>query len=460
MPQIVSDRSHGVSSLTWLGSNRYLARRIGLPIRQFFHQEVAGGVLLLLATVIALLWVNSPWKDLYHDLFETHISLGIGDFHIYDASLEAWIHDGLMVIFFFVVGLEIKRELIVGELNSKAAAALPAIAAVGGMIVPALMYTAFNIGGDGLSGWAIPMSTDIAFAVGLLSLLGDRISHSLKVFLLSVAIVDDIGAILIIALFYTDDLSAGWLFTALVIVAVLAVLRSARVAYVPVYFAVGFALWIAILGSGVHATIAGVILGLFTPALPLVKGERANYKIVDEILDESMSASRARKVALKVRERVSMADRAYHLLHPWSSFLIVPVFALSSAGVSLVSVDAAMNSPVTYGIVCGLVAGKLLGIPLFAWLCIRGGLCRLPQGVTWSGVIGVSAVSGIGFTVSLFIAKLAFGSTSITAEAKIGILAASVLAAMLGIVILVLGHRDRDTTPDNRELTSDSQLTA
>lgn len=433
---------------TWLGRKSYLASKLGVPTRRFLHSEIAGGVVLFAATLIALVWANVFGDDSYHHLLEMRIRVGVEGFYTYDASLEEWVHDALMAIFFFVVGLEIKKELVVGELHSVKAAALPGIAAIGGMTVPALIYVAFNAGEPGVSGWAIPMATDIAFALGVVSLLGNRVSRSLKIFLLSLAIIDDIASILVIAAFYTDDLSGLWLLMTLLLVGVLAIMRFVRVWYMPMYIVVGLFLWMACLKSGVHPTIAGVVLGLFTPARPLIEARQENDWVVTKVLYANTNFVRMRKAIFEVRERLSMADRIHHILHPWSSFVILPLFALTSAGVSLGNIGESMNSSVTLGIVVGLVVGKLVGVSLFTWLAVRVGMCKLAEGITWGKVVGIGAVSGIGFTVSLFIAKLEFGPGGASMEhnllmeqAKVGVLSASALAAVIGFVILVFSHR-------------------
>ena len=432
------------SSLTWLGSDRGLARWVGQPMVRFAHIEAAGGVALLAATVIALIWANSPWDGSYHQLLETHLSIDLGGLLVIDEPLEVWVNDALMTVFFFVVGLEIKRELAVGELRKPAAVALPAMAALGGMVVPAAFYLAFNAGGDGSSGWGIPMATDIAFAVGVVSLLGSRVPSSLKLFLLTLAIVDDIGAIVVIAVFYTDDLSSGWLLAAAGTVVVLAIMRITRVWYTPAYLVPGLFLWLAVFESGVHATIAGVILGVFTPASPLMGDSNARDQLAEVMPPGSVTAPAVRRAYFEVREHVSVAERLQNLLHPWTSFIIIPIFALANAGVALSSdsLGSALQSPVTLGIVAGLVAGKLIGVSLFTWLGVRSGLCVLPQGATWAKMVGISAVAGIGFTVSLFIARLGFEpGTAVLSEAKIGVLAASAIAASLGAIILLSSGR-------------------
>ena len=435
------------SPLTWIGSDRRLARRIGRPMLRFLRIEAASGALMLAAAVVALVWANSPWRDSYLNLLHSHIRLELGGVLVLDEPLEAWINDALMVVFFFVVGLEIKRELVVGELRRPRAAALPAIAALGGMVVPALIYVAFNAGGEGAAGWGIPMATDIAFAVGVLSLLGRRVSNSLKIFLLTLAIVDDIGAIAVIAVFYTDDLSLDWLLVAVLIVVLVALMRLARIWYVPAYLMVGVVLWLAVFESGVHATIAGVVLGIITPARPLVSESTFDDRVSGWFEGDSVSPPVVRRASFEVRERVSVADRLADLLHPWTSFVIVPVFALANAGVELSSdsLEAALRSPVTLGIVLGLVLGKLVGVGSFTWLAVRLGWCELPRGATWSKILGIGGVAGIGFTVSLFITNLAFSSPAIIDQAKIGILVASAIAALVGAAIL-RSSRPADST--------------
>ena len=435
-----------LSPLTWIGSDRRMARRIGRPMLHIMRIEAAGGVLMLVAATVALVWANSPWRDSYFDLLHSHIRLDVGSVLTLDKPLEAWINDALMVVFFFVVGLEIKRELVVGELRRPAAAALPAVAAAGGMVLPAVLYAVLNAGGEGSAGWGIPMATDIAFAVGVLSLLGRRVSYSMKIFLLTLAIVDDIGAIIVIAVFYTDGLSVTWLLVALVLVGVVLAMRTARVWYVPAYLVVGVALWLAVFKSGVHATIAGVVLGIITPAKPLVSGGRFD-DTASRFSGDELSPPTVRRAAFEFREQVAVADRLENLLHPWTSFVIVPVFALANAGVELSaeSIEAALVSPITIGVVLGLVVGKLVGVTSFTWLAVRLGWCELPHGATWTKVAGMGAVAGIGFTVSLFITNLAFDHQPVIDQAKIGILVASAIAAVVGAAIL---RGSRPAVPD------------
>ncbi len=431
------------SSKTWLGKEEpILARRIGLSMQRFLGIEAAGGILLIIAAVIALIWANSPWSDSYFDLWNTEITLGIGELislehHGHALTLGEFINDVLMVLFFFVVGLEIKRELVTGELNTRRAASLPAAAAIGGMVVPALIYFVFNQSGEAEAGWGIPMATDIAFAVGVVSLLGTRVSTSLKVFLLTLAIVDDIGAILVIAIFYTSQLSIGWLVAAVLTVLVTILLKKIKIWYMPVYVVLGIFLWYAIFESGVHATIAGVIMGLLAPARPLLEDEEEVELLKIQNIDEVRTRSLSR-LAFQIKETVPVTERLQNLLHPLTGFIILPLFALANAGVVL-STDAigdAVSSGVTQGIVFGLVIGKIAGITLFTLLAVKLGLCVLPIGATTRHIAGVAAIAGIGFTVSMFIGELAFDNATLQAEAKIGILFASLVAAIVGTVIL------------------------
>ena len=427
------------SPLTWLGGKHRLARRVGRPVRDFLRIEAAGGLVLIIATIVALAWANSPWSESYHALLETHISLEVGDLLHLDEPLEAWINDALMAIFFFVVGLEIKRELVVGELRDPRAAALPAVAAIGGMVVPAVIFLAFNAGGDGAAGWGIPMATDIAFAVGVVSLLGKRVPGAMKVFLLTLAIVDDIGAIAVIAIFYTDDLSTGWLLAAFGLLALVVLMRMMRIWYIPAYVVVGTAVWLAVFESGVHATIAGVVLGLMTPAKALKSDAPDEDVHIGAAISGQASATVMRRANFELKEQVSVVDRLDDILHPFTGFLIIPIFAFANAGIeiSAESLSAAVSSDVTIGVVVGLVVGKLVGVSLATWIAVHSGLSRLPRGANWTHVLGLSAVAGIGFTVSLFITGLAFDDPVVTDEAKLGILAASTIAAVVGTLVLL-----------------------
>lgn len=433
------------SPLTWLGGERRLARRVGRPVRDFLAIEAASGVLLIGATIIALVWANSPWSESYFDFLDTHITIQFGDVLTLDESIEHWINDALMAIFFFVVGLEIKRELVAGELRDPRAAALPAIGAIGGMVVPALFFVFFNAGGAGADGWGIPMATDIAFAVGVVALLGNKVPSAMKVFLLTLAIVDDIGAIAVIAIFYTDDLSVEWLLVAVGITMVVVLMRMARIWYIPAYVFVGGFLWLAVFESGIHATIAGVVLGLITPAHPLRSysgddddDEGDEDPHVGAAISGQASASVVRRATFEIRERLSVAERLEDILHPFSSFLIIPIFALANAGIEISgdSIKDAASSDVTIGVIAGLVLGKLIGVSVFTWAAVKSGISSLPRGATMTHVVGLAAIAGIGFTVSLFITNLAFDDPAVIDEAKLGILAASILAAIIGVLVL------------------------
>jgi NhaA family Na+:H+ antiporter len=404
------------------------------PLVDFLQTEAAGGVVLVAATVVALVWANSPWDAAYDALWETRLGISFAG-HTLDLDLRDWVSEGLMALFFLVVGLEIKRELVEGELRDPRQAALPAVAAVGGMVVPAAIYLVVNAGGDGTAGWGIPMATDIAMAIGVLSLVGSRVAPSLKLFLLALAIVDDIGAVLVIALVYTEDIDLVSLAAAGATVAAIVALRRARVRVHLPYALLGVALWLALHEAGLHATLAGVVLGLLAPTQPARQPELID---VEALADVSTLAA-ARETATLAREAVSVVEWLEHLLHPWTGFVIVPLFALANAGVPLGgdAVGDALSSPVAAGVVAGLVLGKPLGITLAAWLAVRLRLARLPDGTTWAGVISVATLAGIGFTVSILVAGLAFDDPGVVDEAKLAILMASLVSALAGIGLLV-----------------------
>ena len=425
---------------TWIETDLPVARVVGRRVREFMHVETAGGIVLLLATAAALIWANSPASESYDSFWNTELTLLAFDDFSLTEDLAHWVNDGLMAIFFFVVGLEIKSELVAGELRDPRAAAVPAIAALGGMLVPAGIFMALNSGGDGFGGWGIPMATDIAFALGVLALLGPRIPSSLKIFLLTLAIADDIGAIAVIAVFYTSDLSLGWLAIAVGLVGLTVVMRLARVWYMPLYIIVGFGVWLATLESGIHATIAGVVLGVLAPAVALRPASEATT------MEPESTVEQVRNMVFDVRETVAVTDRLEHALHPFSAFVILPVFALANAGIEISrdGLSDAAGSAVTIGVVVGLVVGKTVGVTLFAWLATTLGIGTLPDGVTTRDIAGVGALAGIGFTVAIFISGLAYTDDELVEEAKLGILAASVLAAVVGALIL---RRPREGAP-------------
>jgi len=380
------------------------------PLTDFVDDEVLGGLLLLGAAIVALLWANSPWSDAYFDLWHTELNVGIGGASI-DLDLQHWVNDLLMAVFFFVVGLEIKRELVTGELQDRRAALLPAIAAAGGVAAPALIFTLIAAGGEGASGWAIPAATDIAFAVGVLALLGSRVSSGVRLFLLTIAIVDDVIAIAIIALFYSASLSFAWLLVALAAMAAVVALQRARVSSPLAYLPVAAVLWVAVFESGVHATIAGVALGLLVPARPF------HGRDVQGALE--------------------------HRFHPVSAYVIVPLFALANAGVDFGGglLGDALASEVTWAVAAGLVLGKLAGISGATLLALRLRIGKLPDGMAPGQVFGVGALGGIGFTVSLFIADLAFEQPALTDAAKVGIFAGSIVSGLLGATLLLRRRR-------------------
>ena len=423
---------------TWLGSDRFLARNVARPITRFLHIEASGGILLAAAAVVALVWANSPWSDTYEDLWSTVLTVDLGGHHVTE-DLRHWINDGLMALFFFVIGLEIKQEMTDGQLASPRAAFVPAAGALGGMVVPAAIYAALNAGGDGSVGWGIPMATDVAFALGALALLGSRVPTQLKVMLLGLAIVDDIGAIVVIAAFYSEGIDVPWFLAALTGLLAVYLCRRARVWFMPVYVALGIFVWFATFESGVHATLAGVALGLITPARPLLPPVDAD-RIADALSsDTDVTAEEIRAVSFRLREAVPVTQRLQDLLHPWTSYLIVPLFALANAGMAVRGDTAAdaVSSPITLGIVGGLVLGKLLGVAGAIAAAVRWGGGRLPDGVTGRHVLGMAGIAGIGFTVSLFVAGLAFEETpGLEDKAKLGVLVASCLAAVVGGAIL------------------------
>jgi Na+:H+ antiporter, NhaA family len=423
---------------TWLRSDRFLARAVARPVNRFLQVEASSGILLGAAALVALIWANSAWSDGYTDLWSTSLTVDLGG-HAVSEDLRHWINDGLMALFFFVIGLEIKQEIVDGQLTSARDAAVPVAGALGGMVLPAVIYLAFNLGGEGAGGWGVPMATDVAFTVGVLALLGRRAPAELKVLLLSLAIVDDIGAIIVIAAFYSEGLDGRWCAAAAVGLLLVMVAQRARIRFLPVYVVLGTFVWLATFESGIHATIAGVTLGLLTPARPLLPPVDVD-RIADELsTDVDVTANEVRDISFRLREAVPVTERLQDLLHPWTSYLIVPLFALANAGV-VVSVDTledAASSPITLGVVMGLVLGKLVGVAGAIILATRWGIGRLPAGVTTRHIVGMAGIAGIGFTVSIFVAGLAFDDPALTDEAKLGVLVASCLAALLGSIVLL-----------------------
>ncbi len=417
------------------------------PLRAFMHAEASGGIVLIIAALAALIWANSPWSDSYTSLWETKVTIGPAGFQLSETMLH-WVNDGLMAIFFFVVGLEIKREVLVGELASMRQAAVPAAAALGGMLVPAMIYVAITAGRNGANGWGIPMATDIAFALGVLALLGRRVPDSLRIFLTALAIVDDLGAVLVIAIFYTSEIAWGPLGAAAVFLIALVALNRLGARKPLTYAIVGIGLWVALLQSGVHATIAGILLALTIPARNYVDTDefsRRASKALDDFAKAGESGTQTltnaeQQAALSEIEDLSARvqsplQRLEHALHPWVAFVIVPLFALANAGAKLGG-GTGFFQPVTIGVLAGLVIGKQIGITGACWIAARSGIARLPRGMTWWHVYGAAWLGGIGFTMSLFIASLGFGEGSLLDSAKLGILAASLVAGIGGWTIL------------------------
>ncbi len=418
------------------------------PLQQFLHLEVSGGLVLLAATVAALLWANLAGAS-YDDLWSTELSLRVGD-HVLAEDLRHLVNDGLMALFFFVVGLEVKRELVVGELSTRQAALLPLFAAIGGMVLPALIFLAVMGGDAGSDGWGIPMATDVAFALCALAALGRRVPAALVAFLLGVAVIDDIGAILVVAFYYSDGIAVGWLAAAAGGLALIFLARRIGIRFMGVYVVLGLAVWLATYESGVHATIAGVALGLLTPTRPLqdpgvVSAEaiRIAAATADEPDDPDADAVHWRRLAWLSREAISPLTRLEHALHPWSSFVVIPIFALANAGIVLdaASLDAATETRIALAVLLGLVIGKTLGLTAGVALATRLRLSSLPPGVGWAQMAGVGTVAGIGFTVSLFIADLSYADPDVLAAAKMGVLGGSAVAAVAGIAILVAAGR-------------------
>jgi len=425
--------------------------RILSSIQKFLELEASGGIILVISTVVALIWANSTFSALYFNLWNKYIIIDFAGFKLKN-SIHHWINDGLMVIFFFVVGLEIKRELIAGELSSIKKASLPIAGALGGMILPALIYLLFNYGKEGMSGWGIPMATDIAFVVGLMALLGPKFPLPLKIFVLALAIVDDIGAVLVIAIFYTKEISLQALQIASLILVLLFIVNRLDVRNLIVYIILGIALWLAFLMSGVHATVAGVLLAFFIPARPKIEKNKF-YDKTKNLLDKFLSSKNDEDI-LKDEERLEIVfeiekncekvltplQRLEHSLHPWVTYLIIPVFALANAGVALseISTDNLFN-PISIGIFLGLFIGKQLGIFLFSYFAIKLKLASMLENVNYTKLYGAGILCGIGFTMSLFIANLAFETNELLDIAKIGILSASLISGIVGFVVTKIG---------------------
>ncbi|HUV92506.1 MAG TPA: Na+/H+ antiporter NhaA, partial [Anaerolineales bacterium] len=422
-----------------------LGVKVRLIFQEFARIEASGGIILLICAILALLWANSQWAEYYYQLWATDFGITFGDFSFTHHLLE-WVNNGLMVIFFFVVGLEIKRELTTGELANLKRAMLPIMAAIGGMLVPAGTYLLLNAGNPGMPGWGIPMATDIAFTLGIMALLGLRAPLSLKIFFTALAIADDLGAVLVIAMFYTSEISWIYLLIAALIFIALIGLNRSRV-YSPLPYALlGIGLWAAFLGSGIHATIAGVLLALTIPTRspPNTQALLAQCVAVMNEFDkptkgrippEEQQQVAAQTLGTVADRMQSPAQRMEHDLHPWTTYLILPTFALANAGVTLEFTES-LISPVSLGIILGLVFGKPLGITLFSWIAVKSRLAELPANISWLQVFCASWLAGVGFTMALFIASAAFDSPLLLSQAKLGILIASLVAGIIGFVLM------------------------
>jgi len=428
------------------------------PFQYFFRKEASSSIVLAAATVIAFLWANSPFAASYHAFWETELILTLGDYSIHK-TLHGWISEGLMTIFFFIVGIEIKREILVGELASAKKAVLPAGAALGGMVFPALVYVAFNYGRPTISGWGIPMATDIAFSLGAIFILGKRLPQSLRVFLSAFAIADDLGAVLVIALFYTKEIVPAYLFIASAVIALLVLANIFWVRRTLVYAVLGIALWLAFLGSGLHATVAGVIVAMTIPArgkydtdkfLQRVSKFMGHFECPTEgcgysILLNEKHLNAVQSIELACHDVETPLQRLEHGLQSWVAFLVVPLFALANAGLTVGSLDIrrAVTDPVALGIVCGLVFGKPVGITLFSYLLVRTKIAAFPAGVNLSLLCGVGMLGGIGFTMSLFISSLSFADATLLDFAKVGVLLGSAISGVAGLVFLRAASANR-----------------
>lgn len=429
----------------------FVADYIVRPAESFFKKEASSSVLLLLASVVAIAWANSAFAPLYHELLHTHFTLELGQYHI-SKSLVHWINDGLMTFFIFVVGLEIKREILVGELSSRKSALLPVVAALGGMLIPGAIFLALNYGTPTARGWGIPMATDIAFALGAIAVFGRKLPVGLRVFLSAFAIADDLGAVIIIAVFYTKEIVWSYLIVCIFFVVGLAIANLLWIRWTLLYALLGLGIWVAVLGSGVHPTVAGFVVAMFIPA-------RGKYdtdifvKKVKEIMDDfhceeqscgySILLNRGHldavhSLELACHDVQTPLQRLEHSMHVWIAFGLLPVFAFANAGLSLegISLASIVNQPLTLGIALGLFLGKPLGITLFSLLAVKTNIAVLPAGVRWSHIFGAGMLGGIGFTMSLFVSGLSFTSPELLNYSKLGILLGSILAAGSGLLFL------------------------
>ena len=436
----------------YIKSTRQLvADQILKPAQQFFNKEASSSILLIAATIIALVWINSDIGETYHGFWHTKISFTFAYLHIRKTLLH-WVNDGLMSLFFFTVGLEIKREILVGELATPKKALLPVIAALGGMIVPGLIYVAFNIGSPTIHGWGIPVATDIAFALGAVAVFGRRLPVGLRIFLAAFAIADDLGAVVIIAIFYTKEIVWSNLIISLFLTFGLAVANFFWIRQTLIYAILGLAVWFFVLGSGVHPTIAGVVVSLFVPArgrydtdnfLQNVKNITEKFECEEQSCGYSILLNQEHLYAVQALELAchdveTPLQRLMHALHPWVAFLILPLFAMGNTGLIFKGIvfSETISNPAVLGIIFGLVFGKPIGVMLFSYLSVKTGLASLPQEVRWSHIFVGAMLGGIGFTMSLFLSELSFSDPIILDYARIAILAGSILSAAIGMSYL------------------------
>ncbi|MEN8303921.1 MAG: Na+/H+ antiporter NhaA [Campylobacterota bacterium] len=420
--------------------------RIATPFEHFIHAQTTSGIVLMFMTVLAIILANTPLTEAYANFFHTHVDLCIGGWTL-SHNVHHWINDGLMATFFFMIGLEIKREVLVGELSNLKVAILPILSAIGGMVLPALIYLAINYDGEGIGGWGIPMATDIAFAISALVLLGNRVSHALVTFLVALAIVDDLGAVIVIAVFYTEQINMIPLSLAATMFLIMVLFNRVGIHMILPYFFVGVLMWFFMLESGIHATIAGVIAAMAIPSKPKQRPiDFANHtrNLLDEydnypVATDNMMHEKQKALLLNIKDRIdevgTPASRLEHDLHLPVGLIIIPLFALANAGISInfSSIGETIMQPVSLGIIAGLIIGKIAGIAGIAWIAVKLGIAKLPEGSSMSQIFGVAFLGGIGFTMSIFVADLAFlGNDELIFQAKVGILAASLFAGVFG----------------------------
>ena len=428
-------------------NTRNLLDTITNPFQRFFEIEASGGILLIVFTAIALVWANSPWSHYYQEFWHYELSIGIGEYKLSHSILH-WINDGFMAIFFFVVGLEIKREMMTGELSSFKKASLPISAAIGGMVVPATIFLLINKNQPGAEGWGVPMATDIAFSLGVLTLLGKRVPLSLKIFLVAFAIVDDLGAVIIIAFFYSQDIQWDMLLYSGLLLSLLVVFNYLNIRHIPLYMLVGWFIWFLFMKSGIHPTLAGVLIAFTIPA-----NRRLDISTFKENMDRNLQPYCLKcndKITLNhdqlesidnmetlIRRVQSPLQSLEHSLHGFVTFVVMPLFALTNAGVILTQSGSGFFSPLSINIEISLIFGKVIGIALFSWLAVKIGMSALPRNVNWSHILGLGFLGGMGFTMSLFISNLAYtDNVNMLNEAKIGILVGSLVAGITGYLIL------------------------